>query len=51
MKLISQYGNEVVITDNKIKILRLKDLGFTEVKPLKKGTKKNGNKEDTERNI
>lgn len=51
MKLISEYGNEVVITDDEIKISRLKDMGFKEAKPLKKGTKKNGNKEDTERNI
>lgn len=50
MKLISKYGNEVVNTYDKIKISRLKDLGFKEVKekPLKKGTKKNGNKEETE---
>lgn len=56
MKLISKYGNEIVITNDEIKISRLKDMGFTEVKvkkpeeqtnPSTKGrSKKNGNKKE-----
>lgn len=53
MKLVSEFENEVVITNDEIKILRLKEMGFKEVKPkekevkptAKKGTKGNGNKE------
>ena len=50
MRLISKYKNEVVITDDKRKIERLKDLGFTEVKEQKTTNKKvgkDGNKEET----
>ena len=48
MKLVSEYGNEVVITNDEIKILSLKELGFKEIKPLKKGKQKDGNKEKAE---
>lgn len=58
MKLKSFYGNEIVITDEKNKIARLKDLGFSEVKEKKevteeiqtisKGSGKNGNKKNAE---
>ncbi len=61
MKLISYYGNEVVITNDVRKIERLKSQGFKEMKPQKekipetKGdVKKNGTrkrKTDTEGNI
>ena len=53
MKLLSEYENEVVYTDDPIKIMRLKEMGFKEAKkPLtKKGKTKNGNQEETERNI
>lgn len=49
MKLISFYGNEIVITDDERKIERLKALGFKEVidkqeLPKKEGAKKNGAK-------
>lgn len=57
MKLVSEFENEVVITNDEIKILRLKEMGFKEVKtakeikpikevkPTKKGKQNNGNKE------
>ncbi len=62
MKLISFYGNELVITDDKTKIERLKSQGFKEMKPQKevkelpkkegatKNAKRKG-KTDTEGNI
>ena len=51
MKLISQYKNEIIITEDKRKIEYLKTIGFTELKEEKKATNKsvkvvkNGNKE------
>ena len=50
MKLISFYGNEIVITDDERKIERLKALGFKQKElekqelPKKEGAKKNGAK-------
>jgi hypothetical protein len=51
MKLLSEYENEVVITDDPIKILRLKEMGFKEIKAVKeakKGKGKDGSKKETE---
>ncbi len=52
MKLISEFGNEIVITDDYMKIERLKKLGFKEKteqpRPIraKKGAA-NGNQKET----
>lgn len=52
MLMVSEYGNEVVVTDNPIKIEHLKELGFKEVKkPSKKGKNKNGNQKEAESDI
>lgn len=47
MRLVSYYGNEVVITEDERKIERFKALGFKEIVdkqelPKKEGAKKNG---------
>lgn len=48
MRLVSFYGNEIVITDDERKIERLKALGFKQKEleqqelPKKEGEKKNG---------
>lgn len=49
LKLKSYYGNEIVITNDKRKIEKLKDSGYTEVKEKTetKRVKKNENKEKT----
>lgn len=50
MKLKSFYGNEIINTDDKRKIERLKEQGFTEIKEKteNKRVKKDGNKKETE---
>lgn len=50
MKLISQYGNEIISTEDKRKIDYLKNIGFTEFKKTtnKKAVDKNGSKKETE---
>ena len=49
MKLVSHYKNEMVETNDKRKIERLKDMGFTEIikKTTNKKVGKDGNKEET----
>ncbi len=50
MRLVSFYGNEVVITDDKRKIEWLKSQGFKEQEPIKKELpKKEGANENAKR--
>ena len=58
LKLVSEYGNEVIITENRYKIQWLKSLGFTQIeeneqpKPAKaKKGAKNGDQKETKRDI
>lgn len=43
MKLISQYGNIVKVTNDPVKQTRLKEQGYTEVKEKSKAEKKEPN--------
>ena len=40
MKLVSQYGNIVKVTNDPVKAQRLKEQGYTEVKEKSKAEKK-----------
>lgn len=49
MKLISEYGNEIVNTDNERKIQRLLDMGYKPLEVKRKVVK--NDKKDTKRDI